>query len=98
MMMLIFSIILVCLYVYFSGLVFWVLRNTHFKEHRSVVAPKYSNTIWKIILKSLNYVQCLNIASMEKAWFCKRLFFEVVIVMLVSERSTIVQIWGQGEF
>ena len=26
-------------------------------------------TIWKIILGSLNYVQCLNITSMEKVWF-----------------------------
>ena len=76
--------------------------------------------IWKIILNSLKYVQCLNItpmektwlmvqmeyspngkgiwpqgnivswfiAPMEKAWFYKRLFFDVVIVM-VKEKKTV---------
>ena len=34
------------------------------------------------MLQNLNYVQCLNIAHMEKAWVYQRLFFEVVIVIV----------------
>ena len=63
--------------------------------------------IWKIILKRLNYVQCLNIAPMEKAlwpqrnitlwviapmqkaWFYKRLFFEVAIAMVKDKKYRI---------
>ena len=66
MMMLIFSIILMCFYLYSVRLVCRVSNN---KEQLSVVASKYSITIWKTILRNLNYVQCLNIAPMEKAWF-----------------------------
>ena len=63
--------------------------------------------IWKTILKRLNYVQCLNIAPMEKAlwpqrnitlwviapmekaWFYKRLFFEVAIAMVKEKKYSI---------
>ena len=31
--------------------------------------PNIAYAIWKTILKTLNYVQCLNIAFLEKAWF-----------------------------
>ena len=37
-----------------------------------MVASKYSvydHAIWKRIPRNLSYVQCLNIAPLEKAWF-----------------------------
>ena len=33
------------------------------------------------------YVQCLNLAPMEKAWFYERFLFEVAIVMVKDERK-----------
>ena len=42
MMMLTFSIIVMCSYVYSAVLFPEFLKNTHFKEHDSVVAFKYS--------------------------------------------------------
>ena len=59
-MLLILSVIVMCSYLYPVCLVSPVLKNTHFKEHLLVFASKYRN---------LHYVQCLNIAPMEKAWF-----------------------------
>ena len=50
-------------------LVSWVLKNTYFKERLSVVAFNIAYTVWKTILRNLNYVKCLNLASMKKAWF-----------------------------
>ena len=41
-MMLTFSIIVMCSYVYSAVLFPEFLKNTHFKEHDSVVAFKYS--------------------------------------------------------
>ena len=47
------------------------------------------------MLRNLKYVQCLNIAAMEntwfiapveKTWFCEKLFFEVVIVMVKDKK------------
>ena len=32
-----------------------------------MVAPKYSICVMKIVFWNLNYIQCLNIAPMEKA-------------------------------
>ena len=40
-MMLIFSITVMCLYLYSECLVYRVLKKTYFKEHLSVVASKY---------------------------------------------------------
>ena len=40
--MLIFCIIVMCLYLYSGCLVYRVLKNTYFKEDLSVVASKYS--------------------------------------------------------
>ena len=31
--------------------------------------PNIAFAIWKTRLRTLHYVQCLNIAPMEKAWF-----------------------------
>ena len=58
--MLILSVIVMCSYLYPVCLFSRVLKNTYFKEHLSVVASKYRN---------LRYVQYLNIAPVEKAWF-----------------------------
>ena len=55
MMMLIFSVIVMCSYLYSVCLVFRVLRNTYLKEQLSAVASKYN--IWD--MKN----------NMEKAWF-----------------------------
>ena len=44
-----------------------VLKNVYFKEHLSMIASKYSICVMKIIFRNLNYIQCLNIAPMEKA-------------------------------
>ena len=64
MMMLIFSIIVMCSNLYLMCLVLQVL-----KKLLSVVASKYNlcdaYAIWKTILRNLNYIQCLNIAPME---------------------------------
>ena len=69
MMMLIFSIIVMCSYLNLVCLVCRVLKNTYFKEHVSVVASKYSICDTEKMLRNLSYVQCLNIAPLEKAWF-----------------------------
>ena len=42
MMMLIFSIIVISLYLYLLCLLYRVLKKTYFKQHLSVVASKYS--------------------------------------------------------
>ena len=42
MMMLIFSIIVMCSYLYLVCLLYRVLKKTYFKQHLSVVASKYS--------------------------------------------------------
>ena len=59
-MMLILSVIVMCSYLYPVCLVSRVLKNTYFKEHLLAFASKYRN---------LHYVQCSDIAPMEKAWF-----------------------------
>ena len=59
-MMLILPVIEMFSCLYPVCLVSQILKNTYFKEHLSVVISKYRN---------LHYVQCLNIASMEKAEF-----------------------------
>ena len=69
MMMLIFSIIIICSYLYSVCLVSAVLKNIYFKKHLLVLASKWSHAIRKTIPGNLNYVQCLNIAPIEKAWF-----------------------------
>ena len=68
LMMLIFSIIVMRLYLYSRCMVCRVLKNTYFKEHSWVIASKYS-IMQKAILGNLNYVQYLNLAPIEKAWF-----------------------------
>ena len=60
MMMLILPVIAMYSMYYLVCLPSRVLKNTYFKEHLSAVASKHRN---------LHHVQCLNIASMEKAWF-----------------------------
>ena len=55
MMMLIFSIIVKCWYLYSACLIFQVLKNTYFKEHLSEVASKYS------LCKIRNGKQCSGI-------------------------------------
>ena len=57
-----------------------------FKEHTFQGLPsKYSTYHKKIVRKSLNYIQCLNIVPMEKTYFIK-IFFELVIVMVKDEK------------
>ena len=57
--------------------------------------PNIAYATWKTILKHLNYVQCLNIAPIEKAWFITptekawfyiRLFFKLIIVMVKDKK------------
>ena len=69
MIMLIFSIIVMCSYVYSVCLLSQVLKKSYLKEHLSVVASKYSLCDMEKKILNLNYVQCLNIAPREKAWF-----------------------------
>ena len=69
MMMLIFSVIVMCSYLYSVCLVSWVLKNTYLKEHLSVIASKYSICDTEKKTWNLHYVQCLNIAPTKKAWF-----------------------------
>ena len=64
MMMLIFSIIVMCSYLY--SYLSQVLTKTYFKEHPSVVGSKYGLCNME---NNLNYVQYLNIVLMKKAWF-----------------------------
>ena len=56
-----------CPYLYSGCLVWWVLKNTYFKEYLSVVASKYRICDTKAIHSDLNCTQCLSIAPMEKA-------------------------------
>ena len=60
--------------------------------------PNIAYATWKTILKHLNYVQCLNIAPIEKAWFITptekawfyvRLFFELIIAMVKDKKYSI---------
>ena len=69
MMMLVFSIIVMYLHFFPVGLVSRVLKNTRFKEYLSMVASKYNICDMEKILRNLNYVQCLNIGPIVKAWF-----------------------------
>ena len=79
--MLTLSVIAMCSYLYPVVLVSRVLKNAYFKEQFSVVAYKYRN---------LHYVQCLNIATTEKACICEILFYQVAIVMVKDKnRCTI---------
>ena len=69
MMMLIFSVLCMCLLPYSAEYSFCrFLNSIYFKEQiwllQNIAYAQYS-----IILRNLNYVQCLNIAPMEKAWF-----------------------------
>ena len=70
-----------------------------FKERTSPGTFQYllSNiayTIWKIILKSLNYVQCLNIAHIEKAKFMMQMEYSPngKGIMALREYSLVVYI------
>ena len=45
--------------------------------------------MWKTILRNLNFVQCLDIAPMEKAWFYEELLIKVVIVMVKTIKYSI---------
>ena len=67
-MMLIFTIIAMLLYPYSVCLVCIDLKNTCFKEHPWVIAFKYSICDMEND-RNLNYVHCLNLAPVEKAWF-----------------------------
>ena len=66
MMMLIFAIIVRHSYLY--SVLWLILKNTYFKEHPWVIVSKYNicNTENN---RNLNYVYCLNLAPMKKAWF-----------------------------
>ena len=96
-----------------------ILKNRYFKEQPRMIASKYSIVMPKTILRNLNYVQCLNLAPMEKewfltsmeyshngkgtvaamehtpmiyspvkkAWFYKKIFFEVVMAMVKDKRK-----------
>ena len=66
MMMLIFFVIVMRLHLYSMCLFYWFLNNTSFKEHISVIASDCSICYTG---NDLNYVQCLYIAPMVKAWF-----------------------------
>ena len=78
MMMLIFSIIVMCSYLYLVCLLYRVLKKTYLKQHLSVVAstmkllsfmlPHIAYLLRKTILK-LNFVQFLNIVPMKKTQF-----------------------------
>ena len=64
-----FSIILICSYLYSVCLVFAVLKNTYFKKHFSVVASQ-----WRLCNtenNTLEFKLCLMLkhSPMEKAWF-----------------------------
>ena len=57
-MMLIFSIIVICSYVYSVVFFSWILKSKHFWEHLSAVAFKYGihdmeNNTWKFKLCSM---------------------------------------------
>ena len=62
-MMLIFSIIVMCSYLYSGYLLSRVLKNIYFKEHFLVVASKYS------ICDMENKTKESTLRSLEKAWF-----------------------------
>ena len=70
-MMLIFTIIVMCLYLYSVCLICLVLKDTYFREQPWVIAFKYSICDTEND-KNLNYVHCLNLPPMEKAWFLAR--------------------------
>ena len=63
--MLVFSIIVMLPYLYSMCLVCRVFKSTYFKEHPWLIASKYGICD----TGNLNYVQCLNLALMEKASF-----------------------------
>ena len=61
MMMLIFSIIVICLYLYSVCLVYRGLKNTF-----QWLLPNLAYAIRKILLRNFNYVQCLNLAQWKR--------------------------------
>ena len=103
--MLIFFIIVMCSYVYSVVLFREFSRTPTSRNTFQWLLSTIAYTIQKIIVKSLNYVQCLNIAPMEKAQFMAQMeyspngkalwpqgnivFFEVVIVMIKDKRYII---------
>ena len=64
-----FSIIVICSYLYSVCLVFAVLKNTYFKKHFSVVASQW--ILCNTENNTLEFKLCLmfKIAPMEKTWF-----------------------------
>ena len=72
MMILIFTIIAMRSYLYSVCLVCIDLKNTYFIEHPWVIAFKYSICDMEND-RNLNYVPCLNLAPVEKAWFLGQL-------------------------
>ena len=66
-MVLIFSIILMCSYLYSVCSGFRVLKNIYFNQLLSLVASKYSICNIKNNTQELNCVQCSIIAPLEKA-------------------------------
>ena len=52
----------------------------------------------KTILRNLNFVQCFNIAPMEKVWFYEKLFFKVVIVMVKNNKIRHKRSVSQNQF
>ena len=73
MMMWIFSIIVMCSYLYAVCLVCRVLKNIYFKEHLSVVASRYSICDMENN-RNLNYVLC---------WVVSRVFWEMPLFEIV---------------
>ena len=69
MMMLIFTIIVMRLYLFSVCMVCWVLKNMYFKEHPWMIASKYSmcdseNNTWEFKLCSM-----FKLSPKEKVWF-----------------------------
>ena len=79
MMMLIFSVIVMCSYFYSVCLASRALTITFFKEHLSVAASKYSICDIENKIRNLHYVQCSNIAPVKKAWFMASMEYTLII-------------------
>ena len=63
------SVIAMCSHLYPVWLVSRVLKSTISRNTFQWLLPNIAFAIWKTRLRNLHYVQCLNIAPMEKAWF-----------------------------
>ena len=69
---------------------FLSLKERTFPGTFQYLLSNIAYTIWKIILKSLNYVQCLNIAHIEKAKFMMQMEYSPNGIMAPREYSLVV--------